>query len=270
MKLSVREKGLVIFLLVFALLALGINFLIVPQYKVLSGLTNDMLGYKTQQYIASGDLEAVKKIDATQSKVLSETNQAASSLLPTLDNDILNVWFVNMAKSNQLSVVSIMFGQESATNIAVAIVSESNSSKGTVDIQQNYLLKTYADTYRGKSNNAGKESGNLSASANTSSGNKKATPSQANSSGSSNAYPVLGETVDLKVSGSYGNIKNLLNTIANSKRLIRVSSLTCSGSSANCIAEVKIDCYGAEKPDDTDKLFDWQLPAPSGQSSLLK
>ena len=267
MKLSIREKWMLIILAVIAVTALGINYLVMPQYRETQALAADMVSVRLQQVTASADAAAAGKVDGAVSRALVQTNKDAAALLPTLDSEVLNVWFLNMAKGRSLTVSSIGFGGATATDIAVTVTSAQAAVKGAAPPAQDYILEHYADLVRGTSS-GGKVASSSQA------GKASSSPAAASSSRSSSSaaakYPVLGEEVTLHLTGSYGNLKGFLDDIAGSRRLVRVTAFNCGGSGANVGATVTIDCFAAKKPDDTDKLFTWQLPAPAGQSDLIR
>lgn len=258
MKLSFREKWLLIILAVIAIGALGINFLVMPQYRSTKALAADMADFKLQQFAASTDAAAAGKMDGAVSKALAQADRDAAKLLPTLDSDMLNVWFLDMAKSRSLTLSSVGFGDRTATEIALTVESAQAAVKGAAPTEQATILDEYADTVRG------------TASAGTASSRAPAASSSASSASSSAKYPVLGEEVTLQLTGSYDNLKAFLDDIAGSRRTVRVAEFSCGGSGASVSATVKVDCFAAKKPDDTDRLFTWQLPAPAGQSDLIR
>lgn len=274
MKLSIREKWMLIILAVIAVTALGINYLVMPQYRETQALAADMVSVKLQQVTASADAAAAGKVDGAVSRALVQTNKDAAALLPTLDSEVLNVWFLNMAKGRSLTVSSIGFGGATATDIAVTVTSAQAAVKGAAPPAQDYILEHYADLVRGTSSGgkvaSSSQAGKASSSPAAASSSRSSSSAAAKSAPVAAKYPVLGEEVTLHLTGSYGNLKGFLDDIAGSRRLVRVTAFNCGGSGANVGATVTIDCFAAKKPDDTDKLFIWQLPAPAGQSDLIR
>jgi Tfp pilus assembly protein PilO len=103
-------------------------------------------------------------------------------------------------------------------------------------------MKTYADEYLGKSTSAAAVSSDSQ---------------------------VMMSSVTLVMTGSYTSLENFLDAVSGSGRCIVLASIQISQQNSVLTCNVVLQCYGAEKLDNSDSIFDWKLPLPSGKKTMM-
>lgn len=270
MTLNLREKILVFLLGIVVVLFVGIKLLITPAFTTLSVHTQTLLDMQTKQDIARTNLATASKLDSTVKKAATAADTAAASILPSVDNERLNLWLLGLTAANGLSVNSIKFSTPAVTDIGQTTTTQQSSGSGSQVTTANtltYLLKTYAEEFKGHTVSSG-TAGNSTASKSTSAtaqSNSASQTTKSTGSSSSATGSLLSEDVTLQLTGNYGGFKALLDTIKNSGKTVQVTKLDITPQNATVV----LRCYGAEKPDDTDTVFAWTLPAPAGKSDIM-
>lgn len=280
MTLNLREKILVFLLGIVVVLFVGIKLLITPALATLSLHTQTLLDMQTRQNIARMNLATASKLDNTVKKAASAADAAAANILPSVDNERLNLWLLGLTSANGLTVNSIKFATPVVTEIGQTATnqqSSGSSSQVTTVNTLTYLLKTYAEGFKGhtvssgtvgsstasKSTSAATQSSSAAQTAKSTAGTAANTASTGTST--STAGSLLSEDVTLQLSGNYGGFKAFLDTIKNSGKTVQVTKLDITPQNATVV----LRCYGAEKPDDTDTVFAWTLPAPAGKNDIM-
>lgn len=253
MSLNSREKILLIAFTLFLIIILGFKFMILPAVGSLSTDSQNLL--HTQLKIDDANLKTVqsKSVDAKVSKALTDAKSAASSLLPSLDKPSMQVYFLDLAKTSGFTVNSINIGDPAAasspasdskpgSSSSSSSPSKSTSSDAGSSAEPDYAMKTYANQFKGTS----------------SSGKTSAKTGEA-----------MMSTVDMKMTGNFAAAKSYLNAIRDSKRSIVVSSFKCSTQDNIFTFEITMQCYAAQKLDNSDTIFNWKLPNPSGKNDIM-
>lgn len=262
MRLSIREKIMLLALGIAAIIFFGLQLLIFPSMNKLTTDKSNSLALQPKLVEAQLNLMSANSVDTNIKKAYDSALTEATPLLPSLDKPSIQIWLFGIATNSGLKVQSATFGDPNPTAAPAAnsLASDnSTSSTGSAsnnDAGTNYLMKTFADQYLGKSSSA-------TPSTTTSS-------TAATSTVSTSASEVMMSTVTLQMSGSYSSIKSFLDAIHDTKRYVIITSLDCSKSTTGYIFNVTLNCYAAEKLDKSDNLFDWAFPTPSGQSDLMK
>lgn len=253
MTLSSREKILLGAFTLFIILILGFKFMILPALGSLSTDSQKLLQIQLKIDDANSKATQSKSIDAMVTKALKDAKSASSPLLPSLNKPSLQVYFLNLAKVSGLTVSSINISDpvaasspaDSKPSSSASSNSSTNSTSSSVgsSAEPDYAMKTYAEQYKG-----------------ISSGSK----ASAGKSGEA-----MMSAVDIKMTGNYAAAKSYLNAIRDSKRSIVVSSFKCSSDNNVFTFEITLQCYAAQKLDNSDTIFNWSLPNPSGKNDIM-
>ncbi len=256
MRLSIREKVMLLALGVIAIIFLGTQLLISPAMNTLNSDKAKLQTEQSKVLTAQEKLIQANGVDANIKKAYDSAVTAASSLLPSLDKPSLQIWLFGFAKKYSLKVTTASLGDPTAVSSpAPASGSSSAANAGSTinDEGTNYAMKTYADEYLGHTSSATSSSGGSSSSIGSDS-----------SSGT-----VMMSTVNLQMTGSYSSLKSFLDAIRDTKRYVVISSLDCSKQGSGYNISITLSCYAAEKLDNSDNILGWTLPAPSGKSDLM-
>lgn len=279
MTLNLREKILVFVLSIVVVLFIGVKLLLTPAFGALSLHTQTLLDMQTKQAIARANLSATTKLNSNIQKAAAAADSAAASILPSVDNAQLNLWILGLTGQSGLTLSAVKFSDSTVTDIGSDSTSQqssgSSSQSGSSNGQQTtaankltYLLKTYAEGY--KSNTL---TNNKTTASNGTTAPKSGASALQNSSGAQAAKGATGallrEDVTLELSGTYDGVKAFLDAVQNSGKTVRVISLDVVVVNNVTSAEAVLACYGAEKPDNSDTTFTWNLPAPSGKSDVI-
>lgn len=250
MNLSIREKVMLLTLCLVAVVFLGIKFLISPAMGNLSADKTKFLQMQLKVSNAQSTVLTAKGMDIKTQNAYEDAKTAAAPLFPSLDKPSLNVWLFKLAESQGLTIETTSLGDPSAssTNSAAAPTANSSASAGTDPSNLTYVMKTYADQYFGKPVTKNSKD------------SKSSTTNQTNA---------LTSAVSMQLTGSYSDFKTFLDAIRDTKRSIVVSSFDCSNKNAAFSCNITLQFYAAEKLDNTDSIFDWNLPKPAGQKDLM-
>lgn len=255
-KLSKREKILLLAAVLTAIVLLGIKFLILPAADEYRSNAMELVKSSMQVDAAKIQLAETKSIAEKLNDEYKEANAAASSLLPPIDKPTLNVWLVNIAKNSGLTVGSVKISDPVAANPGYTPSEDksTNTSSSAASSEVQYNLKTFAEIAKGNATSS------QSSNADTSSSNK--------SSSGVALYDAEMVRVEINATGSYQNIKDFLDAIKSTNKYIVINSFNCDGEGNNMTFKIVLECYEAEKLVD-DNTFKWELPATSGQQDLM-
>jgi Tfp pilus assembly protein PilO len=244
MSLSVREKILVFLLIIAALVFIGIKYLVTPAMQDAANGKAKLSDLFNQQVVVQQKVAAAKSADSNLQKELATANSAASAILPQPDNELLNVWIVNLVQGSGLNVTTVSFSQAAVTDITPQNNTASNTQAGSTG---GYLLKDYADSYKSVSPSSG-----------------------AGSQAAATEGGLLCVNVTINMTGTYDQAKAFLDAVKNCGKTAIVNAFTCSvdNNKVYTISAV-IACYGAEKLDDSDSTFAWTQPQPAGNNDLM-
>lgn len=247
MTLNLHEKYLLVTLAFLLIIFLGFKFLIIPAMGSLSADSKNLTQNQIQVNDANSKMAQLKSLSANINKNLAEAKDASSSLFPSLDKPSLQVYFLDIAKVSGLTVTSVNVSDPVAASSPASISKSSSSSSGSNSSgaysEPSYQMKTYAEQYKGSSQSA--------------------------KSTSSKAGEAIMSNVTIKMTGNYAAAKSFLNAIRDSKRSILVLSFDCSSESNPFTFEITMQCYAAQKLDNSDNVFNWKLPNPAGKSDLM-
>ncbi|HEX3026621.1 MAG TPA: hypothetical protein VHR42_05280 [Clostridia bacterium] len=256
MTLTSREKKLLFVLALVVILVGGFRFLVLPAYSKFNTENENFSTLLARQLIAKGNLAAAGTIDSGLQKKLSDVDSSASALFPSLSNDQLNIWILDLTAKNGLSVSSIKFGSPYVTEISKDNIKNADSStSGSTSAGQNqtaagdlnYLLKKYAQGYKGSSTSA--------VPATTSGSSSSSSSAQSGASSQQAGNSLVGEQIKISMTGSFAQANSFLDAVKNSKKTVLVSSFSCSPKGSTLTIDATLLFYGAEKPDSSDKTF---------------
>ena len=264
MSLSVREKVLVFLLIIAALIFVGVKYLISPVQLSGQNNKNKIIDLFTQQQVVAQKVAVVRAADSNLQKQLASANSAAAAILPQPENELINVWAVNLAQKSGLVVTTISLSKPAVTDIGTKTGGGGTSQAGQTQTD-NYLLKDYMNTYKN-----GSEKGSTASSSAPST-----SASSATASGSSSATlegGLLCISVSINLTGTtFNQCQAFLDDVKNCGKTAIITTYSCAqDTTGHYIVSAIIDCYGAEKLNDSDTTFAWSLPKPSGESSLMK
>ena len=248
MNLSMREKVLMLTLCLVVIIFLGLKLLIFPAMDTLSYDKSKLLQVQPKTSNAQANILMVKSVDIKIQKAYEDAKTAAVPLLPTLDKPSLNEWLFYLAEANGLIVQTTFFYNPTTTGNASDPTAASTSNDNNNLTNLSYTMKTCADQYLGKS----------------SSQNTKTS-----ASGKSGEADAIMSTVTMQVAGNYSDFKSFLDAIRDTKRSIVVSAFNCLKQNNTLTCSLTLQFYAAEKLDNSDSIFDWKLPNPSGQKDLM-
>ena len=253
MSLSVREKILLFLLAIIAIAFLGLKFLIFPLYQQNVKNYNRLKGLTVSQETAAQKVSGAKSASSNLQKEEAKAVSTATSILPEPQNYQLNVWVVNLAQSTGLAVNSISFSSPVAADITATASNtnnSNNSSSVTANSVSDYLMREYAQSYL---------TGSASSSSNASNTSSASSAIGSPSSKSSATGGLLKISVNLEMTGqNIGQVEQFLNAVKNSKKTVVVTTIDSSMQQDKTYSvNATIDCYGAEKLDNSDTTFKW-------------
>jgi len=264
MSLSVREKVLVFLLIIAALIFVGVKYLISPVQLSGQNNKNKIIDLFTQQQVVAQKVAVARTADSNLQKQLASANSAAAAILPQPENELINVWAVNLAQKSGLVVTTISLSKPAVTDIGTKTGGGGTSQAGQTQ-NDNYLLKDYMNTYKN-----GSEKGSTASSSAPSTSASSATTS--GSSSATGEGGLLCISVSINLTGTtFNQCQAFLDDVKNCGKTAIITTYSCAqDTTGHYIVSAIIDCYGAEKLNDSDTTFAWSLPKPSGESSLMK
>ena len=251
MKLSAREKILVMILAVVVVLGGGIRFLAVPAYQDLKDKTSQLTELAIKQAAAQASVKAAAGIPKNLDAAKKKASEASKPFFPSLDSDQLQLWVTNITTEKGLAV-----GNLSVSSPAVdSFKGKGNAASAVID----YPIRDYASAFKG---------GNAGAQAAQQSGRQSAAQSAGGKtelSGSS----VLKASVSMSLTGTYADILEWLDALSGSGRTVKVAQIGLGqNTNGKLSVSVVLDCYGVEKIDDSDSTVNWNLPKPAGKNMM--
>jgi Tfp pilus assembly protein PilO len=272
--LSFREKILLVVLGIVAIVFIGAKLLIIPATNALS---KDRATYETLKFgveQAKTDMVQVGSTAKSLSKVTEEAKDAASPFFPSLDKPSLSIWLQDIAKKSGFAVESIDISDPvtanlSAGSFSVAELTETSGSAENSKANNDNTKKNADSDNETTTSSAASTSSSDSTSSATSASSSSSGSSSSSSKSAENNITSSSSTVKLKMSGSYGAAKSFLDAIKDTKRYVVVSSFSCKEENNTFVCEVTLQCFAVQKLDDSDNIFEWKLPAPSGKNSLM-
>ena len=256
MILSAREKILLFLLALVLVIAGGTKFLVNPTVDRLVARRSELAQMQSRRQSASQNVRDAGSVPAGVQSALTKADSSASALLPSVASDQLNAWFLKLAQQNGLTLVSIQFDNPVATDIhSAGTSSRTNVSAASQpkDDDIAYQLRMYAEEYRGTSSSTSRASSSQTASARSGAAGSTSSQTSAASASSSAQPQLLERTATLGLSGPQSGILGFLDAIKQSGRTVRV--VVYESTLPGGTATVTVQCFGAEKPDDSDSLL---------------
>lgn len=254
MILSAREKILLFLLALVIVVTGGMKFLVNPALDRMASRRARLAQALAEGETASRNVQTAVRMSADVQSALAAADSAASALLPSTASDKLNVWFLSMARQNGLTLTGIRFGDPVATDIRSAGSGSRPAGAASSQTQEDdiaYQLRTDAEEFRGTASAPSAVSGPASSAASSVS----SVSSTSSAASSAARAQLLEKDVTLSLSGPESGFLGLLDAIKKSGRTVRVVSYSTTVQNGSGTATVVVQCFGAEKPDDSDSLF---------------
>lgn len=254
LNLSMREKIMLLVLGLVIIILFGAKLLIIPASSSLNTDTANLTKAKLSVLEANTQLVEAKSAPKSVEKAYNDAKNAASPLLPSLNKPSLHLWFLNLAQESGLTIQSITIGDPSpATPSFDSSASTQTSSESNITCNMDNYAKAYINGNAASSKPDSSESGT---------DEESDEPSPA-------AGDAMTASVELNMTGSYEGMETFLDTIEKTKRNIIISAFNCKTDSGVFTFDVTLQCYAAQKLDDSDTIFDWKEDNPEGKDDLM-
>lgn len=254
LNLSMREKVMLLVLGLLIIVLFGAKLLIIPAAESLSGDREALSKANTSVLEAKARIEQAKTAPQSLKKAYSEAISAAAPLLPPLDKPSLHLWFIDLAKKSNLTVESMSISDPAPSTPSFEGLAADNASASS---NATCNMDNYANQYKnGRAASSGTEKQEIDAKA------ENGGPSPAGGD-------AMMATVKLTITGSYKGMEAFLDEINNSKRYIIISALSCNKEQDVFTFQITLQCYGAQKLDGSDNIFNWKQPNPKGKEALM-
>jgi type IV pilus assembly protein PilO len=240
LKLTNREKSLLMITVICLVAALLYYAGIKPQLDTLSELEKKAIGYR--QMIDS--IKAKASLDNHVYNEYKALNNKTQGLLrnyyPSIIQEKIILMIDEKIKETAIGLVSVTFTEPALTDI--------NMMEKEKSTQENELEDLVKQLYNAR--NADKKE-------------------QSNKETKDETYKVEKMTVSLTLEGSYNQIYNLLKEIEQENRSIICSEINITSNNSNILnCDVKLDFYSVPKPFDQDHdYFNWELTGEYGKDS---
>ena len=237
MNMTPRERMLLILLSAVVILVGGSKLLIVPQLEKLAVLSARHSEAQFQLQQAEIDLRRAQTIDEENRTLESQIVQQSSRFFPTLTNDMVQIYFDNLARAAGVSYSSF-----SISPVTVSRVDNPPTPESGLTYPAGNAARRLIET----------------------------TPSAESGTDTANTSAGLVEMVQVSMQlvGSYDQALALLGQISGAGRTVRVTSVNLS-SLANGSVSISItaECYGVVKFAAPDSLETDTMPRPEGKKN---
>ena len=237
MTLTPRERMLLILLSAVVILVGGSKLLIAPQLEKLAEASARHSEVQFQLQQAELDLSRVQTIDEENRTLKSQIVQQSARFFPTLTNDMVQIYFDNLARAAGVSFSSFNMSSVTAVRVYNPTTPESGLTYPAGEAAKKLLETSY-------------EAENISDTANTSAG------------------MVEMMQVSMQLVGSYDQALALLGQISGAGRTVRVTSVNLTAQPNGLVGiNITAECYGVMKFAAPDSLETDTMPRPEGKKN---
>lgn len=250
MKVSSRERLLVILLCTVAILFGGYKLLIEPSLKSYGTTMADYIKIVEEKEIALNNINKAKTIDEQNNTLEEKINITASPFFPELLSDKMQIWFQAIAEKANISYQTLTLTKPAAVQI-----SNTTSQENALTYPAKDAANKILDINNGLPNTQGSSQ---------SAADSKKPAAQQSKGTPSDTVELM--TVIIQFSGSYDQTINFVNEINNSGRYAKIISVSMNIGEQNAITTtINVECYGVKKFNNADPLTQDTLPLPAGK-----
>lgn len=274
MKLTKREVTLLFLLAVVAMVYFGINYLILPEYKINLEKQNSIASLNDQ--LINLNINGKTDLDALMNEAKVKSADLSKPFSSSIDPEQIDYWINTLLKQNGLTKISSAYMDLTPANPDFI----TDTALADSDAELPLAIQNAVNTITGVSNAGTSAAASAApapasgASAQTSE-NINGTAETANTNSENIEPPVSGlycTQLVLNAVGSYDNISKFMDALYAGGRSFVVDSFTVSdnpnSTAGGKLAVVTIRFFGAPLVDEsTAQAYDF--PTPQGQSSLM-
>jgi type IV pilus assembly protein PilO len=267
MKLSKRERVLLIIFGCVSVLALSWFLLFQPQLLKLEALQSENVKLEKEKVQVASFPDTIKKLDSNLSQMLSDTEKKSARFFPDIQQDRLILILDDVLKKSQLQSLSITCKPVALTDF------KSNASGINNAAVKQFPLKDYVNSFNEANGGSGTQNSSKATGAATAA-NKETAGQTANGSASGQNQTQSGNQIEtmnvtIQYKGTYPQLISFVKGIEGLNRTITIEKLTSGTDQGGLIkGSIIMDFYGLPKFQNQDKEFmNWPLKNEYGKDN---
>lgn len=245
MKISKKEKFLLIILILVVIVLGGFKLLIEPRYDKLRTARQNFVEAEVKKKEADSFESKLKKLTDENIEIEEIINENSKNIMPKLESDKLNVYFNTILSELDIDILQLELSEVTSERITPY-----------VNLGKYHEYKAYLTAQNIKSIKEKNEV--IPVQENT----KEDNPEEDLS------FAIEKRSVSITFTGSYNKLNQFLDAVRDTGRTVYVNTIgitSAGGSNLNYV--VVFDCYGIDKINTVDLLSAYSAPTPNGKTN---